>query len=168
MLQRVTNLTWVRVLDQPIIFAPVSLQCFQSRHNIQGIVQILQCFQKVSGLTINLLKSNLFGVGIPFADVQNLAMLTGCQALNFPFTYLGLPIYSNMSRCKGWDPIIQKFTRRLSKWKANLLSIGGRSTLITSVLGTLERLSLLWIYNRCSLSNLKGFGWVSSPRGAIV
>ncbi|GJT51390.1 hypothetical protein Tco_0977547 [Tanacetum coccineum] len=58
-------------------------------------------------------------------------------ALNFPFTYLGLPINCNMSRCKGWDSIIEKFTRKLSKWKANLLSIGGRSTLITSVLGTL-------------------------------
>lgn len=55
-----------------------------SRHNIQGIVQILQCLQKVSGLTINLIKSNLFGVGISFADIQNSAMLTGCQALNFP------------------------------------------------------------------------------------
>ncbi|GJX44795.1 RNA-directed DNA polymerase, eukaryota, reverse transcriptase zinc-binding domain protein [Tanacetum coccineum] len=114
-----------------------------SRHNIQGIVHILQCFQKVSGLTINLTKSNLFRVGIQFADVQNLATVTGCQALNFPFTYLGLPINCNMSRCKGRDSIIEKFTRMLSKWKANLLSIGGRSTLITLVLGTLAWNSVL-------------------------
>ncbi|GJY13202.1 hypothetical protein Tco_0382511 [Tanacetum coccineum] len=44
---------------------------------------------------------------------------------------------SNMSRIKEWNPIIEKFKRRLSKWKANMLSIGGRSTLITSVLGSL-------------------------------
>nr|GFA18367.1 reverse transcriptase domain, reverse transcriptase zinc-binding domain protein [Tanacetum cinerariifolium] len=64
---------------------------------------------------INLTKSNLFGVGIQFADVQNLATVTGCQALNFPFTYLGLSINCNMSRCKG-------------------------STLITSVLGNLDNI----------------------------
>ncbi|GJV91318.1 hypothetical protein Tco_1539131 [Tanacetum coccineum] len=38
-----------------------------------------------------------------------------------------------MSRIKEWNPIIDKFKKRLSKWKANMLSIGGRSTLITSV-----------------------------------
>ena len=42
-----------------------------------------------------------------------------------------------MSRIKEWNPIIDKFKKRLSKWKANMLSIGGRSTLITSVLGSL-------------------------------
>nr|GEZ01087.1 cytochrome P450 [Tanacetum cinerariifolium] len=32
----------------------------------------------------------------------------------------------NMLIIKEWNPIIEKFKRRLSKWKANMLSIGGR------------------------------------------
>ncbi|GJZ78019.1 hypothetical protein Tco_0642691, partial [Tanacetum coccineum] len=50
---------------------------------------------------------------------------------------LGLLIGMNMSRLKGWDPILTKFKNRLSKWKAPMLSIGGRSTLVSSVLEAL-------------------------------
>nr|GEY77097.1 RNA-directed DNA polymerase, eukaryota, reverse transcriptase zinc-binding domain protein [Tanacetum cinerariifolium] len=42
-----------------------------------------------------------------------------------------------MAKVKGWDPILDKFKKQLSKWKASLLSIGGRSTLISSVLGSI-------------------------------
>ncbi|GKA47070.1 hypothetical protein Tco_0739953 [Tanacetum coccineum] len=62
---------------------------------------------------------------------------TGCNALVSPFNYLGLPIDYNMALVKSWDPIVEKFSNRLSKWKASLLSIGGRATLISSVLGAI-------------------------------
>nr|GEV67545.1 RNA-directed DNA polymerase, eukaryota [Tanacetum cinerariifolium] len=69
-------------------------------------------------------------VGVPFEDVELLATLTGCNAMASPFCYLGLPIDYNMALVKNWDLIIDKFSKSLSKWKASLLSIGGRSTLI--------------------------------------
>nr|GEZ07999.1 RNA-directed DNA polymerase, eukaryota, reverse transcriptase zinc-binding domain protein [Tanacetum cinerariifolium] len=77
-----------------------------------------------------------------FADdalfiVSHLASITGCNALLSPFDYLGIPINSNMALVKSWDPIIEKFSKRLSNWKASLLSIGGRATLISSVLGAI-------------------------------
>ncbi|GJY08595.1 putative RNA-directed DNA polymerase, partial [Tanacetum coccineum] len=108
-----------------------------SRSNIYGMVQLLQCFHQVSGLKLNLHKSNLYGVGVNSDDVTNLATLTGCKSQSLPFLYLGLPVGMNMSRLKGWDPILAKFKNRLSKWKASMLSIGGRSTLVSSVLGAL-------------------------------
>ncbi|GKC61877.1 hypothetical protein Tco_1089475 [Tanacetum coccineum] len=36
---------------------------------------------------------------------------------SLPFTYLGLPIGSNMSRLTHWQGFIDKFNSRLSKWK---------------------------------------------------
>ncbi|GKA43833.1 RNA-directed DNA polymerase, eukaryota, reverse transcriptase zinc-binding domain protein [Tanacetum coccineum] len=42
-----------------------------------------------------------------------------------------------MSRVSTWQPVIDKFSKRLSKWRANCLSIGGRSILISAVLGSL-------------------------------
>ncbi|GJW16615.1 hypothetical protein Tco_0024051 [Tanacetum coccineum] len=66
-----------------------------------------------------------------------MASNTGCEAGLFPFTYLGLPIGSNMSRIANWKPLIDRFKARLSGWKANFLSIGGRLTLIKYVLGSL-------------------------------
>nr|GFB22998.1 RNA-directed DNA polymerase, eukaryota, reverse transcriptase zinc-binding domain protein [Tanacetum cinerariifolium] len=51
--------------------------------------------------------------------------------------FIGLHIDCNIALVKSWDPIYDKFSKRLSKWKASLLSIGGRATLITSVLGAI-------------------------------
>ncbi|GJU78052.1 RNA-directed DNA polymerase, eukaryota [Tanacetum coccineum] len=103
-----------------------------SRNNIKSLVSILECFHQVSGLKINYHKSKLFGIGVPFDEVALLASCTGCNALESPFSYLGLPIDCNMALVKSWDPISDKFAKCLSKWKASLLSIGGRATLISS------------------------------------
>ncbi|GJZ49718.1 RNA-directed DNA polymerase, eukaryota, reverse transcriptase zinc-binding domain protein [Tanacetum coccineum] len=79
-----------------------------SRNNIKSLVAILDCFHKVSGLKINYHKSKLFGVGVPFDEVSLLASITGCNVFGVSFQLLGI------------DP-----------------SIGGRATLITSVLGAI-------------------------------
>ncbi|GKA97294.1 RNA-directed DNA polymerase, eukaryota, reverse transcriptase zinc-binding domain protein [Tanacetum coccineum] len=54
-----------------------------------------------------------------------------------PPLYLGLPVDCNMANITSWDPILDKFNKRLSKWKSSLLSIGGRTTLLSSVLGAI-------------------------------
>ncbi|GKE70226.1 putative RNA-directed DNA polymerase, eukaryota, reverse transcriptase zinc-binding domain protein, partial [Tanacetum coccineum] len=64
---------------------------------------------------------------------------------SFPFTYLGLLIGSNMNHSSNWKILIDRFQSRLSKWKANLFSIGGRLTLIKSVLGSLGSSKLAWV-----------------------
>nr|GEV68627.1 RNA-directed DNA polymerase, eukaryota [Tanacetum cinerariifolium] len=51
--------------------------------------------------------------------------------------YRCLPIDCNMANVKNWDPIVDKFSKRLSKWKSSMLSIGGRATFISSVLGSI-------------------------------
>nr|GEW67338.1 reverse transcriptase domain, reverse transcriptase zinc-binding domain protein [Tanacetum cinerariifolium] len=43
----------------------------------------------------------------------------------------------NVDRIEAWADIVNRFTKKLSSWKANLLSIGGRLTLVKSVLGSL-------------------------------
>ena len=91
----------------------------------------------VSGLKINLHKSNLFDVGVSDHIAQELAVLTGCRAAKLPFIYLGLPVGDSMSRSQGWRVLVDKMKERLSRWKLQLLSIGGRMTLIKSVLGSL-------------------------------
>ncbi|GJU50880.1 RNA-directed DNA polymerase, eukaryota, reverse transcriptase zinc-binding domain protein [Tanacetum coccineum] len=42
-----------------------------------------------------------------------------------------------MSRSINWIPLVERFQKRLSKWKVNSLSFRGRLTLIKSVLGSL-------------------------------
>ncbi|XP_071708448.1 uncharacterized protein [Rutidosis leptorrhynchoides] len=86
---------------------------------------------------INVAKSNVFGVGVPNEDVTNLASITGCQVGSFPMTYLGVTVGANMKLVNHWQYIVSRFRMKLSSWKANLLSIGGRSTIVKSVLGSL-------------------------------
>nr|GEX02625.1 RNA-directed DNA polymerase, eukaryota [Tanacetum cinerariifolium] len=50
-----------------------------------------------------------------------------------PFRYLGVLVGENMSLSKAWDVSISKMKNRLSKWKVNALSIGGRLTLLKSL-----------------------------------
>ncbi|GJY95939.1 hypothetical protein Tco_0512300, partial [Tanacetum coccineum] len=81
--------------------------------------------------------SMLMIIGVPNDEVADMARRTGCASGSFPFTYLRLPIGSNMYLNSSWQILIDRFHKRLSSWKANMLSIGGRLTLIKAVLGSL-------------------------------
>nr|GEU41956.1 RNA-directed DNA polymerase, eukaryota [Tanacetum cinerariifolium] len=106
-----------------------------SHTNFHGIVNILKSFYFASGLQINLNKSQLLGVGVPHSDVVNAATLIGCSIMNDSFRYLGVLVGHHSSRLSAWDDTIDKLKGRLSKWKMKTLSIGGRFTLLKSVLG---------------------------------
>ncbi|GKC00351.1 hypothetical protein Tco_0986487 [Tanacetum coccineum] len=92
------------------------------------------CFYLASGLKINLHKSKLMGIGVNTSVVETAANLIGCSILYSPFNYLGVKVGSNMSRISSWDDVVSKVSSHLSKWKLKSLSIGGRLTLLKSVL----------------------------------
>nr|GEZ28813.1 RNA-directed DNA polymerase, eukaryota [Tanacetum cinerariifolium] len=79
--------------------------------------------------------SQLYGVGVPRDDVVRAASPIGCSIMDNQFRYLGVKIGGNMSRHKAWEEVVLKLRSRLSKWKVRTLSIGGRFTLLKSVLG---------------------------------
>ncbi|GJY92839.1 RNA-directed DNA polymerase, eukaryota [Tanacetum coccineum] len=81
-------------------------------------------------------KSNLLGVGVPSSQVLEAANSLGCSVMKMPFKYLGINVGGNNSLIKAWDESINKLKTRLSKWKLKTLSIGGRLTLLKSVLGS--------------------------------
>nr|GEY52079.1 RNA-directed DNA polymerase, eukaryota [Tanacetum cinerariifolium] len=133
-----------------------------SEGNLENLVRILNCFyleglkinlQKshvlgvevpyedvrhgasLSGCEINLQKSHVLGVGVPYEDVRHGASLIGCDVMRTPFKYIGVTVGDFMSRNSAWVNVIQKIQSRLSKWKSKTLSVGGRLTLVKSVLG---------------------------------
>lgn len=105
-----------------------------SQANFNSLRRILRVFRLCSGLRININKSTLYGIGKPYMEVQAKALWLGCRFGEFPFKYLGILVGGNMSRINSWDPVIQVFKKRLSLWKARILSMGGRLVLIKSVL----------------------------------
>ncbi|GJW96125.1 RNA-directed DNA polymerase, eukaryota [Tanacetum coccineum] len=102
--------------------------------NLSGITHILHCFSLLSGLSINLKKSHLLGVGIRSEDVNAAALYFGCSTMKTPFKYLGVMVGGNSSTLQAWDGTIGKLKARLSNWKLKTLSVGGRLTLLKSVL----------------------------------
>nr|GEX27699.1 RNA-directed DNA polymerase, eukaryota, reverse transcriptase zinc-binding domain protein [Tanacetum cinerariifolium] len=108
-----------------------------SSTNMDNIIRVLQVLYLASGLKINIHKSIFYGVGVLDIEVHTMANNIGCSSGSFQFIYLGLPIRANMNLTVNWKILLDRFDARLSKWKANRLSIGGRLTLIKSVLGSL-------------------------------
>ncbi|GKA20416.1 RNA-directed DNA polymerase, eukaryota [Tanacetum coccineum] len=102
-----------------------------SEQNLHNIV----CFHLASGLKINIAKSQVLGVGVSQNVVVQAANRIGCAVLNTPFRYLGVTVGECMSRKSAWVGLVNKLQARLSKWKVKTLSIGGRLTLLKSVLG---------------------------------
>ncbi|XP_071694261.1 uncharacterized protein [Rutidosis leptorrhynchoides] len=96
------------------------------RSNAINLRKILKCFELATELKVNIHKSCLYGIGVRQDDVEYLANCLGCQAGKLPFIYLGLPIGSKMKKIKDWNPVIDKFNKRLSSWKMRSLSFGGR------------------------------------------
>lgn len=97
---------------------------------------ILSCFEVVSGLKINLVKSELFQVGED-CDIDSLTWILGCEIGCLPASYLGLPLGANYKSKVIWGLVINKISLRIDLWKAPLLSKGGRLTLIKASLAVM-------------------------------
>ncbi|GKC60043.1 hypothetical protein Tco_1087641 [Tanacetum coccineum] len=83
-------------------------------------------------------EGNLMVTWVLGKEVSALARKLVCEPSSFPFTYLGLPIGASMSRSVHWQPIIDRFSEKLSSWKGKNVSYGGRLTLVKSMLGSLH------------------------------
>ncbi|GJR93556.1 putative RNA-directed DNA polymerase, eukaryota, reverse transcriptase zinc-binding domain protein, partial [Tanacetum coccineum] len=86
-------------------------------NDLDNIIRVLQVFYLASGIKSNIQKSNVYG-------------------LRF-WMPMSLP----------WPVLLDRFQSKLSSWKANLLSIGGRHTLIKVVLGSLMVLEVVIAQN---------------------
>ncbi|GJR66188.1 putative RNA-directed DNA polymerase [Tanacetum coccineum] len=125
------NISLLQYADDALFFGE------WSKSNATNLIHILDCYHEVSGLKVNLSKSCLYGVGVPSSEIVSLARFIKCSHDSLPFTYLGLPVGKDMKKSANWNGMIDRFSKKLSNWKANLLSIGGRLTLVKSVLENL-------------------------------
>ena len=116
--------------DDTIIF------CEANSEQLMCLRWTLMWFEAFSGLKINLNKS----VIIPLGRVDNVELLAaelGCGVGSLPTTYLGLPLGAPHRAVGIWDSMEERFRKRLSSWKRQYISKGGRLTLIRSSLSSL-------------------------------
>ena len=63
--------------------------------------------------------------------------MLGCKLANLPTTYLGFPLSIGPMKAFDWNFVLQKVDKKLASLKGKLLSLGGRLSLINSVLSAL-------------------------------
>ncbi|KAJ9550277.1 hypothetical protein OSB04_014322 [Centaurea solstitialis] len=98
--------------------------------NLRNLMKILKAENELG-------KSTLNGIGVPGVEITRLATTVGCKEGKIPFQYLGIPIGASMSKTESWQPLLERFSKKLSSWKAKTLSVGGRFTLCKAVLRAL-------------------------------
>ena len=88
------------------------------------IRMVLTCFEAVTGLRVNMHKSEMVPVG-EVSNLPRLAALLSCKIRSIPLNYLGMPLGAPHKALSMWDPILEKVERRLAGWKKLYLSKGG-------------------------------------------
>ncbi|WMV14046.1 hypothetical protein MTR67_007431 [Solanum verrucosum] len=79
---------------------------------------------------------SLFPVNV-MDNIQELAGVLGCEVGSLPTVYLGLTLGAKSKDLEIWNGVIERCEKRLAKWKGQYLSLGGRVTLVNSVLDAL-------------------------------
>lgn len=91
-------------------------------------------FGSVSGLKINLQKSQIFFCGVNDSMKNYLLQELGFSEGILPIRYLGLPLIASKLSVRDCKPILDKIRSRITSWSARLLTYAGRVTLVKSVL----------------------------------
>lgn len=105
--------------------------------DLRIIKLILYIFEGLSGLKTNFAKTCLYSSEIGVLPHVDAAATLNCQVGHLPILYLGVPIAGRRPRRQDWEGLIQKVRRRLSTWKSQHLSLGGRLIMVNSVLSAL-------------------------------
>lgn len=111
------DLTHLCFADDLMIFAD------GSRKSIEGILKVLEEFDKMSGLKISMEKSTLFVAGQKQEDILKHFQLSERE---LPVRYLGLPLLTKNMTITDYLPLIEKIRKRISSWTGRFLSYAGR------------------------------------------
>ena len=119
----VMHITHLLFADDTLVF------CRCSMEEMVHLNWLLLWFEAILELRINLEKSIALVVG----ELENLDELTlelGCKTRTLSTIYWGLPLVMRRNSISVWDGVEERFRKKLTLWKRQFISNGGRLTLI--------------------------------------
>ncbi|KAE9608491.1 hypothetical protein Lalb_Chr08g0236301 [Lupinus albus] len=78
---------------------------------------ILKCFELISGLKVNFIKSSLIGIRVTDVFLADSTSFLSCKIASMLFLYLGILVGANLSSYSTWYTIIEKVAKRLALCK---------------------------------------------------
>ncbi|WMV21122.1 hypothetical protein MTR67_014507 [Solanum verrucosum] len=118
--------------DDTILF------CSGERRSVIKMMQVLKEYESTSGQMINKSKSCFYlHEKTPLIVAIRLRRLTGIRQGNFPFLYLGCPVFYGRSNSGYFEDLIRKVAKRIFPWHNKFLSFGGKQVLVNHVLQSL-------------------------------
>ncbi|XP_075080326.1 uncharacterized protein LOC142165846 [Nicotiana tabacum] len=103
--------------------------------SLKLIVEVLRANETASGQLINKAKSAVYLHHLTNVDITDkVQRITGINRQEFPFRYLGCPIFYARRKMEYYHDLMKKVLDKIQSWQGKLLLIGGRVVLINHVL----------------------------------
>lgn len=102
---------------------------------MQGVSSTLERYEKISWQKVNKVKSAVYLYkGVSQGVVVIAEVAKGILRKEFPFIYLGCPIFHMRKKKDFYQTIMNIINTKLQGWKEKMLSYGGRAVLIKHAL----------------------------------
>uniref|UniRef100_A0A0V0HIZ2 Putative ovule protein n=1 Tax=Solanum chacoense TaxID=4108 RepID=A0A0V0HIZ2_SOLCH len=99
------------------------------------MMKVLRDYERTSGQMINKSKSFFYLYDKTLLIVATrMRRLIGIRQGNFPFLYLGCPVFYGRKVASYFEDLVRKIARRILTWYNRFLSFGGKFVLINDVL----------------------------------
>ncbi|XP_020963856.1 uncharacterized protein LOC110265279 [Arachis ipaensis] len=110
------ELSHLQFSNDTILFCPPEIE------TIVNYNRLLQCFELMSGLSINFDKLNLISMNCEKEWVDHVCGLLGCKQAVLPARCLEISLEANPRLVKTWKLIIDKVEEKLNLWKPKVLN----------------------------------------------
>jgi hypothetical protein len=130
MLSKSIYLTRLLSVDDVLFF------CHCSRRDVFQVKGDFATVQRSSSMEINVQKSSIVFNEVKEEQVRNILLVFPYQKVDLQssFKYLGFSLKPNNYRMRDWQWFIDKIENKTKLWCNRQLTLGGRLTLVKSVL----------------------------------
>lgn len=115
----------------------VAIFCHPSASELSAVHSVLHVFGHASGLHTNFDKCSATPIHCSDDEVSTISAVLACPILHFPIPYLGLPLSVRKVPTLALQPLIDRMVKKLSTWRASILSHGERLALVRHVLSAM-------------------------------
>ncbi|XP_018462918.1 uncharacterized protein LOC108834047 [Raphanus sativus] len=107
------------------------------KKSVEGILDVFNEFDRMSGLKISMEKSVLFVAGTSVEKKEEILEQFQFTTGDLPVRYLCLPLLTKNMTINDYLPLIEKIRKKISTWTGRFLTYAGRLQLINSVIMSL-------------------------------